>query len=164
VPNIDNHAGSAKDRRWRAVQMRNRTVVLEFDDDETRALARIPMEMLQSSYFLPVMPDIILSTFEPSSYYQYQLAAIISPAGDLKKSPGRYAAFIMVFGQWIRFHDTAVEAADKSATLQESLLETEGSASTGNIPLCVASNWTNALVNSSVIKTCRFHHQSFTPS
>jgi hypothetical protein len=42
--NIDTRSGLAKGRRCRAGQMRNRTVVLQFDDDETRALTKIPME------------------------------------------------------------------------------------------------------------------------
>jgi hypothetical protein len=44
---IDTCSGLAKGRRFQAVQMRNRTVVLQFDDDETRALTRIPWESNQ---------------------------------------------------------------------------------------------------------------------
>jgi hypothetical protein len=42
--NIDTRSGLAKGRRWRALELRNRTVVLQFDDDEKRSLTRIPME------------------------------------------------------------------------------------------------------------------------
>jgi ATP-dependent exoDNAse (exonuclease V) alpha subunit len=42
--NLDDRAGLAKGRRCRAIQMKNRTVVVQFDDDETRILTRIPME------------------------------------------------------------------------------------------------------------------------
>jgi hypothetical protein len=42
--NMDTRSGLAKGRRCRALRMRNRTVVLWFDDDQTRAITRIPME------------------------------------------------------------------------------------------------------------------------
>jgi hypothetical protein len=42
--NIDTRSGLAKGRRCHAMEMRNRTVVLQFDGNETRALTRIPME------------------------------------------------------------------------------------------------------------------------
>jgi hypothetical protein len=42
--NMDTRSGLAKGGRCRAVQLRNRTVVLEFDDGETRTRTRIPME------------------------------------------------------------------------------------------------------------------------
>jgi hypothetical protein len=42
--NIHTHSGLAKGRRCRVVEMRNRTVVVQLDDNETRALTRIPME------------------------------------------------------------------------------------------------------------------------
>jgi hypothetical protein len=38
LQNIDTRSGLAKGRRCRAAQMKNRTVVLQFDDDETRGL------------------------------------------------------------------------------------------------------------------------------
>jgi hypothetical protein len=42
--NIDTHFGLAKGRRYRALELRNRAVVLRFEDDERRSLTRIPME------------------------------------------------------------------------------------------------------------------------
>jgi hypothetical protein len=42
--NMDTRSDLAKLRRCRAAQLRNRTVVLQFDDDETRTWTRIPME------------------------------------------------------------------------------------------------------------------------
>jgi hypothetical protein len=41
---IDARSGLAKGRRCRALELRNRTVVLQFDDGETRSLTRISME------------------------------------------------------------------------------------------------------------------------
>jgi hypothetical protein len=40
---IHARSGLAKGRRCRTIQIRNRIVVLQFDDDETRALTRIPI-------------------------------------------------------------------------------------------------------------------------
>jgi hypothetical protein len=42
--NMDTRSGLAKGRRCRAIQMRNRTIVVEFDNHETRTLTRIAME------------------------------------------------------------------------------------------------------------------------
>jgi hypothetical protein len=42
--NMDARSGTAKGRRWRAVELRNRTEVHKFDDRESRTLTRIPME------------------------------------------------------------------------------------------------------------------------
>jgi hypothetical protein len=42
--NMDTRSGLAKAKPCRAVQRRNRTVVVQFDDDESRALTRIPVE------------------------------------------------------------------------------------------------------------------------
>jgi hypothetical protein len=41
--NIDTRSGLARGRYCHAVQMRNRTAVPQFDDDETQVLTRIPM-------------------------------------------------------------------------------------------------------------------------
>jgi hypothetical protein len=42
--NIDTQSGLVKGRRCRVIQVKNRTVVFQFEDGETRALRRIPME------------------------------------------------------------------------------------------------------------------------
>jgi hypothetical protein len=42
--NMDTRSGLAKGRRCRAVEMKNQTVVFQFDDNDTRTLTRIPME------------------------------------------------------------------------------------------------------------------------
>jgi hypothetical protein len=41
---IDKRSGLAKGRRRRSVEMKSRTVVFQFDNDETRTLTRIAME------------------------------------------------------------------------------------------------------------------------
>jgi hypothetical protein len=50
--------------------------------------------------------------------------------------------FLRIFGQWIRFNDTEVEAVEESAALHENFPETEGSPQTATILLHVADNWT----------------------
>jgi hypothetical protein len=45
--NIDTRSGLVKGRLCRALQMKNRTVVIQFDNGETRALTRIPWRKLQ---------------------------------------------------------------------------------------------------------------------
>jgi hypothetical protein len=42
--NINTRSGLVKGRRCHAIQIKNRTVVFQFEDGETRALTRIPME------------------------------------------------------------------------------------------------------------------------
>jgi hypothetical protein len=48
--------------------------------------------------------------------------------------------FLRIFGQWIRFNDTEVEAAEQSAALYENFPETEGSPQTATILLYVVDN------------------------
>jgi hypothetical protein len=47
--------------------------------------------------------------------------------------------FLRIFGQWIRFNDTEVEAVEESAALHENFPETEGSPQTATILLYVAA-------------------------
>jgi hypothetical protein len=44
LQDIDTRSGLAKGRRCRAVQMKKRTVVFQFDNNKTRTSTRIPME------------------------------------------------------------------------------------------------------------------------
>jgi hypothetical protein len=44
IRNIDTRSGLVKGRRCRAIQIKSWTVVFQFEDGETRALTRIPME------------------------------------------------------------------------------------------------------------------------
>jgi hypothetical protein len=44
IRNIDIRSGTVKYRRCHAIQIKNRTVVFQFEDGATRALKRIPME------------------------------------------------------------------------------------------------------------------------
>jgi hypothetical protein len=41
---IDTRSGLVKGRRCPAIQIKNRTVIFQFEDSETRALTRIPIE------------------------------------------------------------------------------------------------------------------------
>jgi DNA polymerase III delta prime subunit len=47
--NIETYSGLGKGRRCHVVQMRNRTVVVQLDNNETRTLTRIPMEKRSNS-------------------------------------------------------------------------------------------------------------------
>jgi hypothetical protein len=46
--NIGTRSGFIKDRRCRAIQMKNRTVVFQFKNDENMALMKIPMEKISN--------------------------------------------------------------------------------------------------------------------
>jgi hypothetical protein len=48
--------------------------------------------------------------------------------------------FLRIFGQWIRFNDTEVEAIKESAPFRENFPETEGFPQTATILLYVADN------------------------
>jgi hypothetical protein len=60
--------------------------------------------------------------------------------GNPEKDQGHYKMFLRIFGQWIRFNDTEVEAVEQSAVLYENFPETEGSPQTTTILLYVADN------------------------
>jgi hypothetical protein len=44
IRNINIRSGLVKSRRCHAIQIKNRTVVFQFENDETRAFRRVPME------------------------------------------------------------------------------------------------------------------------
>jgi hypothetical protein len=48
--------------------------------------------------------------------------------------------FLGIFGQWIRFHGTEVEAVEESAAWHENFPETEGPPQTATILLYVVDN------------------------
>jgi hypothetical protein len=48
--NTDTWPGSAKGKRCRAIQMKNRTVVFQFDDDEARTLTRIRLMLVEAAH------------------------------------------------------------------------------------------------------------------
>jgi hypothetical protein len=47
---IDNRPGLAKGRPRRAIQMKNRMAVFQFDEDETRTLRRIRLLLLEAAH------------------------------------------------------------------------------------------------------------------
>jgi hypothetical protein len=63
------------------------------------------------------MLDITLSAVQTENCYPYQLAAVISLLGNPEKNQGHYMTFLRIFGQWIRFSDTEMEAVEESAAL-----------------------------------------------
>jgi uncharacterized UBP type Zn finger protein len=68
------------------------------------------------------------------------LAAVISHLGNPEKDQRHYMMFLRMFGQWIRFNDTDVEAVKASAALEENFPETEGSPQTATFLLYMAEN------------------------
>jgi uncharacterized UBP type Zn finger protein len=68
------------------------------------------------------------------------LAAVISHLGNPEKDQGHYMTFLRIFGQWIRFNDTEVEAVEESAALYANFPETERLSQTATILLYVADN------------------------
>jgi ubiquitin C-terminal hydrolase len=71
----------------------------------------------------PVILDMIPYAVQTKTRYRYQLAAVISHLGNPKKDQGHYMTFLRIFGQWIRFNDTEVEAIEESAAPEESFSE-----------------------------------------
>jgi hypothetical protein len=67
----------------------------------------------------PVMLDMTPYTVQTENRYPYQLAAGIAHLGDPEKDQGHYVIFLKIFGQWIRFNDTEVEAAEELAALHK---------------------------------------------
>jgi hypothetical protein len=51
--NTDTRPGLAKGRRCRALQMKNRTVFFQFDDDEPRTLTRIRFMLVEAAHITP---------------------------------------------------------------------------------------------------------------
>jgi hypothetical protein len=54
LPNTDTRPELAKGRRCRALQMKNRTLVFQFDDDEARILARIRFMLGEAASITPL--------------------------------------------------------------------------------------------------------------
>jgi hypothetical protein len=75
----------------------------------------------------PVILDMTPYAVQTENRCPYQLAPVISHLGNLEKDQGHYMKFLRIFGQWIRFNGTEVEAVEESAALQENFPETEGS-------------------------------------
>jgi ubiquitin C-terminal hydrolase len=88
----------------------------------------------------PVMLDMTSYAVQAENRSPYQLAAAISHLGNLKKDQCHYITFLRIFGQWIRFNDTEVEAVEESAALHENFPETEESPQTATILLYVTNN------------------------
>jgi hypothetical protein len=61
------------------------------------------------------MLDMTPYALQTENCYPYQLAAAISHLGNPEKDQGYYMMFLGIFGQWIRFHGTEVEAVEESA-------------------------------------------------
>jgi uncharacterized UBP type Zn finger protein len=88
----------------------------------------------------PVILDMTPYAVQTENRYPYQLAAIISHLGNHEKDQSHYMTFLRIFGQWIRFNDTKVEAVEKPAALHENFPETGGSPQTATILLYMADN------------------------
>jgi hypothetical protein len=83
----------------------------------------------------PVTFDMTRYAVQTENCYRYQLATVISHLGNPEKDQDHCVTFFRVFGEWIRFNDTKVEAVEESAALEENFPETEGSPQTATIPL-----------------------------
>jgi hypothetical protein len=53
LPNTDTRLGLAKGRRCRALRIKNRTGVSQFDDDEARTLTRIRLMLVEAAHITP---------------------------------------------------------------------------------------------------------------
>jgi hypothetical protein len=89
---------------------------------------------------IPVMLNMTPYTVQTENRDPYQLVAVISHLGNPETDQGHYMTFLRIFGQWIRFNNTEVEAAEESAALHENFRETEGYPQTTTILLYVADN------------------------
>jgi hypothetical protein len=87
-----------------------------------------------------VILDMTPYAVQTENRYLYQLTAVISHLGDLKKDQGHYMTFLRIFGQSIQFNGTEVEAVEEWAAPKENFPETEGSPQTATILLYVAEN------------------------
>jgi hypothetical protein len=67
----------------------------------------------------PAMPNITPYAAQTENRYRYQLSAVISHLGNPEKDQGYYMTFLRIFGQWIRFNDTEVEAVEELAALHD---------------------------------------------
>jgi hypothetical protein len=88
----------------------------------------------------PVMLDMIPYAVQTENRSLYQLAAVISHLGNPEKDQGYYITFLRIFGQWVRFNGTEVEAVEESAAVHENFPETEGSPQTATIMFDAADN------------------------
>jgi hypothetical protein len=88
----------------------------------------------------PVMLDMTPYTDQTMNCCPYQLATVISHLGNPEEDQDHYMTFLRIFGQWIRFNDTEVEAVEGTAALHQNFSETEGSPQIAAILLYVADN------------------------
>jgi ubiquitin C-terminal hydrolase len=86
------------------------------------------------------MLDMTPYAAQTENRYLYQLATVISHLGNLEKDQGHYMTFLRIFGQWIRFNNTEVEAVQEPVALHENFQEAEGSFQTATVLLYVAGN------------------------
>jgi hypothetical protein len=61
----------------------------------------------------PVMLDMTPYAAKTENSYPYQLASVISHLRNPEKDQRHYMTFLRIFGQWIRFNDTEVEAVEE---------------------------------------------------
>jgi hypothetical protein len=66
-----------------------------------------------------VVLDLSPNAFSTENRYPYQLATVISHLRNHEKDQSHYMTFLRIFGQWIQFNDTQVEAFEESAPLQK---------------------------------------------
>jgi hypothetical protein len=80
IRNIDTRSGLVKGQRCRATQIKNRTVAFQFEDSETRALTRLPMEKTSNgTKFIPcqlLFRLIFPGTVHRSQGMTFQLAVV----------------------------------------------------------------------------------------
>jgi ubiquitin C-terminal hydrolase len=88
----------------------------------------------------PIILDITPYAVQTENRYPYQFAAAISHLGNPEKDQGHYMTFLRIFGSWIQFDDTEVEAVEESAALHENFPERERSPQTATILLYLADN------------------------
>jgi hypothetical protein len=118
---------------WNVSQNSNHSIEKLFCSLEFR-----PLERRRVAF--PVTLDMTLLAVQTENGYPYQLAAVIPHLGNPEKDQGHYMTFLRIFGQWIGFNDTEVEAVEESPALHENFPETEGSPQTATILLYVAHN------------------------
>jgi hypothetical protein len=87
-----------------------------------------------------VMIDMTSNAVQTENRYPYQFTVVTSHLGNPEKDQGHYMTFLRIFGQWIRFDHTEVEAIEESAALHENFPETKESSQTVVILLYVADN------------------------
>jgi ubiquitin C-terminal hydrolase len=89
---------------------------------------------------------MISYAFNRGVRYEYQLRAVIALFGILDHDEGHSIAFVRVFGQWIRFDDSGVQAINESAALGVNFPETAASSQTASILLSVLNTTEEAIL------------------